>query len=76
MDLLTKHLDEAKAVGLSAAELYVSALAEFGGVASSLPSNPSAYGIFSWMKSNFAKMLLAVLNSHSYHRFRHKKRQN
>ena len=28
----------------------------FGGVTSSLPSNPLAHGIFSWMKSNFAKL--------------------
>lgn len=27
-----------------------------GGVTSSLPSEPSAYNIFAWMKSNFAKL--------------------
>ena len=46
VDLLTKRLEEAKAIGLSAIELYVNALGEFGGVASSLLSEPSAYNIF------------------------------
>jgi hypothetical protein len=45
-----------KVVGLSAVGLYINALAVFGGVASSLPSDPSAHDIFSWMKSNFAKL--------------------
>jgi len=54
--LLTKRLEEVKVVGLSAVGLYINALAVFGGVASSLPSDPSAHGIFSWMKSNFAKL--------------------
>lgn len=63
MDLLTKCLEEAKAVGLSAAELYINALTGFGGVASSLPSDPSAHGIFSWMKSNFAKLSRFVVGA-------------
>ena len=46
MELLTKRLEEVKAIGLSAAELYVNALGEFGRVVSSLPAEPSAYGIF------------------------------
>ena len=55
--MLTKCLEDAKAIGLVAANLYIGALGQFGGVASSLPSDPSAYIIFSWMKSNFAKLL-------------------
>lgn len=53
--MLTKHLEEVKAIGLSAIELYVNALGEFGGVASSLPSEPSAYNIFALMESNFTQ---------------------
>jgi uncharacterized protein YlxW (UPF0749 family) len=56
VDMLTKRLEDAKAVGLVAADLNIGALGQFGGVASSLPSEPSAYNIFSWMKSNFAKL--------------------
>jgi hypothetical protein len=54
--MLTKRLEDAKAVGLAAAELYANALGQFGSVTSSLPPDPSAYNIFSWMKSNFTKL--------------------
>jgi hypothetical protein len=57
VELLTKRLEEAASVGLSAAKVYINALGEFGGVTTSLPSEPSAYGLFSWMKSNFTKLL-------------------
>ena len=56
MDMLTKRLEDAKAVGLAVAELYVGALDQFGGSMSSLPSDPSAFNIFSWMKANFRKL--------------------
>jgi hypothetical protein len=54
--MLTKCLEDAKAIGLAAAELYVSAHERFGGSTSSLPSKPSAFNIFSWMKANFLKL--------------------
>ena len=38
VELLTKCLEEATLVGLLAAELYINALGEFGGVTTSLPS--------------------------------------
>lgn len=57
VDLLTKRLEEATPVGLSTAKLYINALGGFGVVTTSLPSKPSAYDLFSWMKSNFAKLL-------------------
>ena len=47
MDILTKRLEHPKAVGLAAAEVYVVALGQFGGVTSLLPPNPSVYNIFS-----------------------------
>jgi hypothetical protein len=56
VDMLTKHLEDAKVVGLVAADLYIGSLGQFGGVASSLPSKPSPYNIFSWMMSNFTKL--------------------
>lgn len=56
VDLLMKRLEEAMSVGLSIARLYINALGEFGGVTTLLPSEPSAYSLFSWMKSNFAKL--------------------
>lgn len=54
--MLTKWLDEAKTLGLSAGELYINALGEFGGVATPLPSEPSPYNLFAWMKSNFTRL--------------------
>jgi CO dehydrogenase/acetyl-CoA synthase epsilon subunit len=47
VDMLTKHLEDAKVVGLAAAGLYVSALERFRGSTSSLPFEPSAFNIFS-----------------------------
>jgi hypothetical protein len=47
VDMLSKRLEDAKAVGLAAADLYIGALGQFGGVASLLPPEPSAYIIFS-----------------------------
>ena len=35
--MLTKCLEDAKAVGLAATELYIGALGQFGGVTSLLP---------------------------------------
>jgi hypothetical protein len=55
--MLNKRLEDAKAIGLAAARLYTNALSQFGGVTSLLPLDPSAYSVFSWMKSNFAKLL-------------------
>ena len=57
MNLLTKRFEDASMVGLAMAELYVNALGQFGGITSSLPLEPSAHSIFSWLKSNFAKLL-------------------
>ena len=54
--MLTKHLEDTKAVGLAATELYVGALEQFGGSTSSLPSEPSVFNIFFWMKANFLKL--------------------
>ena len=54
--MLTKRLEDAKAVGLATAEVYISALGQFGCVTSSLPPGPSAFSIFSLMKSNFTKL--------------------
>jgi hypothetical protein len=34
----------------------VGAFEQFGGSTSSLPSDPSAFSIFSWMKANFLKL--------------------
>jgi hypothetical protein len=55
VDMLTKHLEDAKAIGLAAAELYVGALEQFEGSMSSLSSELSAFNNFSWMKANFLK---------------------
>jgi len=57
IDLLNKRLEEARAAGLSVAEMYQSALASFGGVTSPLSADASAYGVFTWLKANFAKLL-------------------
>ena len=54
VELLTKHLEDAKAVGLATAEVYVGALGQFGGATSSLPKEPSTLNILAWLKSNFA----------------------
>jgi hypothetical protein len=54
--LLNKHLDEAKAVGLSATDLYMSALSGFGAITPPLPADVSTYGTFSWVKANFSKL--------------------
>lgn len=56
VNLLTKRLDEAKALWLSVAELYINMLGEIGGVATLLPLEPSPYNMFTWMKSNFSKL--------------------
>ena len=54
--LLSKCLEDAKEVGLTTTKLYASTLEQFGGSTSLLPSEPSAFGIFSWMKANFEKL--------------------
>ena len=56
VDMLTKRLKDTKAIGLEVAKLYVGALEQFKGSTSSLPSEPSAFNIFSWMKANFLKL--------------------
>ena len=56
VNLFTKRLEDAGAVGIVVAKLYSEALGQFGGVNSSLPADPSPYNIFSWMKFNFAKL--------------------
>ena len=37
LDMLTKRLEDTKAIRLAAAELYIGELGQFGGVTSSLP---------------------------------------
>ena len=54
--MLPKRLEDAKSIGLAVAELYVGALEQLGGSTLSLPSEPSAFNIFSWMKANFLKL--------------------
>ena len=56
VDVLSKRLEDAKFIGLAAAELYVGSREQFGGSISPLPSEPSAFNIFSWMKANFLKL--------------------
>ena len=56
VDMLSKRLEDAKSIGLVAAELYVGALEQFGGSTPSLPSEPLAFNIFSWLKANFMKL--------------------
>jgi hypothetical protein len=56
VELLTKRFDDAKAIGLSTTELYINAMAGFGGITSSLPVDACAFGTFSWMKTNFSKL--------------------
>ena len=47
VDMLSKRLEDAKSIGLAAAELYMGALEQFGGSTSPLSSQPSAFNIFS-----------------------------
>ena len=54
--LLSKCLEDAKEVGLTAAKLYAGTLEQFGGFTSLLPLEPSAFSIFSWMKVDFEKL--------------------
>ena len=54
--MLTKHLEDAKSVKLAADELYVGVLDQFRGSTSSLPPEPLAFNIFSWIKANFLKL--------------------
>jgi len=56
VDMLSKHLEDTKSIGLAAAELCVGALEQFLGSTSLLPSEPSVFNIFSWMKANFLKL--------------------
>ena len=56
VDMLSKRLEDAKSIGLAVAELYVGALEQFRGSTSPLPSKPSVFNIFSWMKANFMKL--------------------
>ena len=56
VDVLSKRLEDAKSIGLVAAELYVGALEKFGGSTPPLPSEPSAFSIFLWLKANFLKL--------------------
>jgi hypothetical protein len=56
VELLNKRLDDAKALSLSAAEIYTSVVASFGAVTPLLPSNLSAYGVLGLLKSKFSKL--------------------
>ena len=56
VDVLSKRLEDAKFIGLAAAELYVGSREQFGGSMPPLPSEPSAFNIFSWLKANFMKL--------------------
>ena len=56
VDVLSKRLEDVKSIGLAVAELYVGALEKFGGSTPPLPSEPSAFSIFSWLKANFMKL--------------------
>lgn len=56
VELLNKRLDDAKALGLSAAQVYTSVLASFRAVTPLLPFDLSAYGVLGWPKSNFSKL--------------------
>ena len=47
VDMLTKRLEDAKAIGLATAELYAGALEQFRGSTSSMPSEPLEFNIFS-----------------------------
>ena len=47
VDMLSKHLEDTKSIGLAVAELCVGALEQFGGSTSPLPSEPSVFNIFS-----------------------------
>ena len=54
---MTKRLEDASVVGLATAQLYTNVLGQFGGTTSSLPEEPSALNILTWLKSNLAKLL-------------------
>jgi hypothetical protein len=56
VNLLTRRLDEAKALRLLATELYINTLGEFRGVTTPLCLEPSPYSLFARMKSNFTKL--------------------
>lgn len=56
INLMTRRLEEAKATGLATAGMYQVALNGFGGATSPLPADASTFGVFAWMKSNFAKL--------------------
>ena len=47
VDMLSKRLEDTKSIGLAAAELYVGVLEQFRGSMPPLPSEPSAFNIFS-----------------------------
>ena len=47
VDMLSKRLEDAKSIGLAAAKLYVGALEQLEGSTPPLPSEPSAFNIFS-----------------------------
>ena len=54
--MLSKRLEDAKSIRLAAAKLHVGALEQFGGSTPPLPSEPSTFNIFSWLKANFMKL--------------------
>ena len=56
MNLLTQRLEDAKELRVAATKLYVGTLEQFRGSTSALPTKPSAFNIFSWMKVNFVKL--------------------
>jgi hypothetical protein len=56
VELLTKRLEDAQELGLAAAGLYAGTLEQFWGSTSALPSEPLAFNIFLWLKTNFAKL--------------------
>ena len=47
VDMLSKRLEDAKSIELATTELYVRALEQFRGSTPPLPSEPSAFNIFS-----------------------------
>ena len=47
VDMLSKHLENAKSIGHAAAELYAGALEQFRGSTPPLPSEPLAFNLLS-----------------------------
>jgi hypothetical protein len=56
VDLLNKHLEAAKEAGQYVVKMYIDTLEQFGVSTFTLPEEPMAFNLFSWLRAHLEKL--------------------